>query len=189
MKIPCDGEYFLSPIGVKFVPELEDENDLENFGLNEGDKSTSVTLQSSSPHPHPVVFPALGESESSELFNDEPIVGVEVNRPQNRVRPPKMIALAATKESITWQLSELDPKIGIEKYQVPHHLRMLTLLSFWPGFQKQIQGTVGCIHKVFMMNNKALNQKRPYFRFLAGTTSTPTPGWICPAARLSIYLS
>ena len=129
MKIPCDGEYFLSPIGVKFVPELEDENDLENFGLNEGDKSTSVTLQSSSPQPHPVVFPALGESESSELFNDEPIVGVEVNRPQNRVRPPKMIALGATKESITWQLSELDPKIGIEKYQVPHHLRNVNIVA------------------------------------------------------------
>ena len=75
------------------------------------------------------MFPALGESESSELFNDEPIVGVEVNRPQNRVRPPKMIALAATKESITWQLSELDPKIGIEKYQVPHHLRNVNIVA------------------------------------------------------------
>ena len=79
---------------------------------------TSVTIPHHTVTSHQVVFPALGESESSELFNDEPIVGVELSRPQNRVRPPKMIALGATKESITWQLSELDPKIGIEKYQV-----------------------------------------------------------------------
>ena len=91
---------------------------------------------SSSAHPHPVVFPALGESESSELFNDEPIVGVEVNRPQNRVRPPKMIALGATKESITWQLSELDPKIGIEKYQVPHHRRNVNIVVFLAWISK-----------------------------------------------------
>ena len=84
---------------------------------------TSVTIPHHTVTSHQVVFPALGESESSELFNDEPIVGVELSRPQNRVRPPKMIALGATKESITWQLSELDPKIGIEKYQVPCHLR------------------------------------------------------------------
>ena len=82
------------------------------------------------------MFPALGESESSELFDDEPIVGVEVNRPQNRVRPPKMIALAATKESITWQLSELDPKIGIEKYQVPHHLRNVNIVVFLAWISK-----------------------------------------------------
>ena len=29
-----------------------------------------------------------------------------------------MIALDATAESITWMLSELDPKINIDKYQV-----------------------------------------------------------------------
>ena len=85
------------------------------------------------------MFPALGESESSELFNDEPIVGVEVNRPQNRVRPPKMIALAATKESITWQLSELDPKIGIEKYQVPHHLRNVNSCLFGLDFKNRFK--------------------------------------------------
>ena len=51
-------------------------------------------------------------------FSEEPIVGVELSRPSSRVRPPKMIALDSTAESITWMLSELDPKINIDKYQV-----------------------------------------------------------------------
>ena len=55
--------------------------------------------------------------EDSE-FNNEPNVGVEVVKPNNRIRPPKMIALDSTPESITWKLSELDPKIRIDKYQV-----------------------------------------------------------------------
>ena len=52
-------------------------------------------------------------------FGKEPIVGVELSRPSSRQRPPKMIALDSTAESITWMLSDLDPKINIEKYQVP----------------------------------------------------------------------
>ena len=51
-------------------------------------------------------------------FSKEPIIGVELSRPRSRVRPPKMIALDSTAESITWMLSELDPKINIDKYQV-----------------------------------------------------------------------
>ena len=58
------------------------------------------------------------ESTGSSEFNQEPILGVELTPPNNRVRPPKMIALDSTKESITWMLSELDPKIRIDKYQV-----------------------------------------------------------------------
>ena len=59
-------------------------------------------------------FMFTGDTE----FSEEPIVGVELSRPSSRVRPPKMIALDSTAESITWMLSELDPKINIDKYQV-----------------------------------------------------------------------
>ena len=108
------------------------------------------------------MFPALGESESSELFNDEPIVGVELSRPQNRVRPPKMIALGATKESITWQLSELDPKIGIEKYQVrslatleisilAERFLLLAVVVFLARISKTVSRN--CIHKVFLIKS------------------------------------
>ena len=40
-----------------------------------------------------------------------------------RPQPPKMIALDSTAESITWMLSELDPKINIDKYQVSYHVK------------------------------------------------------------------
>ena len=65
-----------------------------------------------------------GDTGSPE-FSDEPILGVELSRPSNRVRPPKMIALDSTAESITWMLSELDPKINIDKYQVSYHVKYM----------------------------------------------------------------
>ena len=65
--------------------------------------------------------------EDSE-FSNEPVVGVEIVKPNNRIRPPKMIALDSTPESITWKLSELDPKIRIDKYQV-HLIRFVEIMT------------------------------------------------------------
>merc|ERR1712130_368207 len=80
LAIPCIGEYFLTPIGEKFVPELEDENDLQNFGLGES-KSAEV-------NPVDSVANQLEEIKDLELetefnitgedseFSNEPVVGV-----------------------------------------------------------------------------------------------------------------
>ena len=45
---------------------------------------------------------------------------VEVHTKPNNVKlkPPHLVALNSTDESLTWQLEGLDPKIRIDKYQV-----------------------------------------------------------------------
>ena len=122
LAIPCIGEYFLTPIGEKFVPELEDENDLQNFGLGESKSAEVNPVDSVSDQLEEITdleleteFNITGEDSE---FSNEPVLGVEIVKPKNRIRPPKMIALDSTPESITWKLSELDPKIRIDKYQV-----------------------------------------------------------------------
>ena len=117
LKIPCDGEYFFSPIGTKFIAENDDMDNIDNFG----NKNPSLSFQSNH------IF--SGNSNGSSEFNREPIVGVELTRPSTRVRPPKMIALDSTQESITWMLSELDPKIRIDKYQVSNYRVSQTTLE------------------------------------------------------------
>ena len=58
-----------------------------------------------------------------EEFNEEPIIGVELG-PTGRIKPPVMTALDSTQESITWMLSNLDPKIKIDSYQVLNVFRL-----------------------------------------------------------------
>ena len=33
LKVPCDGEYFFSPIGTKFIAENDDIDNIDNFGI------------------------------------------------------------------------------------------------------------------------------------------------------------
>ena len=109
LQIPCEGEYFLSTSGVKFVPELQYDDDLQNLGTSSEDDGEGFQGHKGVHQRHDI---------SDTEFGKEPIVGVELSRPSSRQRPPKMIALDSTAESITWMLSELDPKINIDKYQV-----------------------------------------------------------------------
>ena len=45
-------------------------------------------------------------------------VEVQTNPNDVKVKPPHLVALNSTDESLTWQLEGLDPKIRIDKYQV-----------------------------------------------------------------------
>ena len=42
LDIPCEGEYFLSPSGVKFVPELHSEDYLQTLGISSEDDGRSL---------------------------------------------------------------------------------------------------------------------------------------------------
>ena len=45
-------------------------------------------------------------------------VEVQTNPKNEKVKPPQLVGLDSTDESLTWQLEGLDPKIRIDKYQV-----------------------------------------------------------------------
>ena len=45
-------------------------------------------------------------------------VEVQTNPKNEKVKPPQLVGLDSSDESLTWQLEGLDPKIKIDKYQV-----------------------------------------------------------------------
>ena len=50
LQIPCEGEYFLSTSGVKFVPELQYEDDLQNLGTSSEDDGEGFREKTCSPN-------------------------------------------------------------------------------------------------------------------------------------------
>ena len=96
IKIPCAGQKYMEPIGDKFVPLIETETTKDNEAMQEKKEMTKGM--------------SVGEEDK--------VIGVELEEKKNRLRPPKMIALDSTAETITWQLSEPDPELKIDKYQV-----------------------------------------------------------------------
>ena len=114
IKIPCEGENFLEPIGFKFIPEDDDQIHVETLGQNE----ESTSKSSKSPKVLQIMKDIPREKELPISGEEGKVIGVELEVKKNRFRPPKMIAVDSSPESITWQLSELDPGVKIEKYQV-----------------------------------------------------------------------
>ena len=103
IKIPCPGEKYLEPIGDKFVPPIETETTKDTEAMQEKEEmSEGMSL----------------ETELTSVVEEDKVIGVELEEKKPRLRPPKMIALDSTSESLTWQLSEPDPKLKIDKYQV-----------------------------------------------------------------------
>ena len=103
IKIPCPGEKYMEPIGDKFVPPIETETTKDTEAMQEKEEmSEGMSL----------------ETELTTVGEEDKVIGVELEEKKPRLRPPKMIALDSTAESITWQLSEPDTKLKIDKYQV-----------------------------------------------------------------------
>ena len=96
IKIPCAGEKYMEPIGDKFVPRIDTDTTKDTEAVREKKEMTKGM--------------SVGEEDK--------VIGVELEEKKNRLRPPKMIALDSTAETITWQLSEPDPELKIDKYQV-----------------------------------------------------------------------
>ena len=93
----------MEPIGDKFVPLLETDTTKDTEPMQEKkEMSKEMSL----------------ETEEEEIGEEDTVIGVELEEKKTRLRPPKMIALDSTAESITWQLSESEPKLKIDKYQV-----------------------------------------------------------------------
>ena len=65
LNIPCDGEYFLASSGVKFVPELKNENDLQNFGISSDSEDGGEVLRNKNEFSGKVKSPHLTFSDSS----------------------------------------------------------------------------------------------------------------------------
>ena len=70
----------------------------------------------------------LGEKERTESKSAK-MIGVELKEKKNRFRPPQMIAVDSGPESLTWQLTEVDPAVKIDKYQVRTEDRGQSLTS------------------------------------------------------------
>ena len=103
IKIPCAGQKYMEPIGDEFVPLIETETTKDNEAMQEKKEMTKgMSL----------------EKEWTTVGEEDKVIGVELEEKKSRLRPPKMIALDSTAETITWQLSEPDPKLKIDKYQV-----------------------------------------------------------------------
>ena len=93
----------MEPIGDEFVPLIETETTKDNEAMQEKKEMTKgMSL----------------EKEWTTVGEEDKVIGVELEEKKSRLRPPKMIALDSTAETITWQLSEPDPKLKIDKYQV-----------------------------------------------------------------------
>ena len=103
IKIPCAGQKYMEPIGDKFIPLIETETT----------KDTETTREKKEMSKEISV-----ESELTNAGEEEKVIGVELEEKKSRLRPPKMILLDSTAESITWQLSEPEPKLKVDKYQV-----------------------------------------------------------------------
>merc|ERR1712232_308764 len=95
----------VEPIGDKFVPLIENETTKDAEASREKKEMTKEMVLEKE-------LNVVGEEE------EDTVIGVELEEKKNRLRPPKMIALDSTSESITWQLSEPDPELKIDKYQV-----------------------------------------------------------------------
>ena len=93
----------MEPMGDKFAPLIE----------NEATKDAEATREKKEMNKEMVL-----ETELNVVGEEDTVIGVELEEKKNRLRPPKMIALDSTSESLTWQLSEPDPKLKIDKYQV-----------------------------------------------------------------------
>ena len=103
IKIPCAGEKYMEPIGDRFVPQIETETRKDMEAMREKkEMNKEITV----------------ETELTIVGEEDKVIGVELEEKKNRLRPTKMILLDSTSESITWQLSEPDPKLKIDKYQV-----------------------------------------------------------------------
>ena len=124
IKIPCAGEKFMEPIGDKFVPLIETDTTKDTEAMREKKEMTKEM----SPEKE---LTTVGERE------EDKVIGVELEEKKRRLRPPKMIALDSTAESITWHLSEAEPKLEISKYQVRGErlmtIRMTLILARCPA--------------------------------------------------------
>ena len=93
----------MEPIGDKFVPPIETQTTKDTEAMRE---KKEMTKEMST------------KTELTTAGEEDKVIGVELEEKKNRLRPPKMILLDSTSESITWQLSEPEPKLKIDKYQV-----------------------------------------------------------------------
>ena len=133
--IPCPGEPFLEPIGEKFVEETK-EADADTNGLSEIE--TNVVGAYEGRKDASKAFDLTESSDSSITFEDETsnpefsnvqrdIVEIQTDSNTQKVRPPQLVPLNSTEESLTWQLEGLDPKIRIDKYQVIIRVKLSTI--------------------------------------------------------------
>ena len=93
----------MEPIGDRYVPLIETQTRKDIEDMREKKEMTKEIYV---------------ETELTIVGETDKVIGVELEEKKNRLRPPKMILLDSTSESITWQLSEPDPKLKINKYQV-----------------------------------------------------------------------
>ena len=116
-KIPCPGEPFLEPLGDIF--DEAEFNAREADTRNDASKAFDIDIASNEVDP-----------EFSNVQRN--VAEVQTNRNNPKLKPPHLVALNSTDETLTWQLEGLDPKIKIDKYQVEveRYSGCLILLDF-----------------------------------------------------------
>ena len=128
----------MEPIGLKFIPETGEKKDIANIGSNEESESkpskSAKALKAKDKERLEEIsiekeITILGEKESTESNKEEKIVGVEIKEEKNRLRPPSLQAVDSGPDSLTWQLSELDPELEVERFQVRGESCQLLLTS------------------------------------------------------------
>ena len=115
--IPCPGEPFLEPLGDIF--DEAEFNAREADTRNDASKAFDIDIASNEVDP-----------EFSNVQRN--VAEVQTNRNNPKLKPPQLVALNSTDETLTWQLEGLDPKIKIDKYQVEveRYSGCLILLDF-----------------------------------------------------------
>ena len=130
--IPCPEDPFLEPKGENFVKKdhgnkgskenKEETDEVETEERNEaskaidlgGSKETSVKFKEDKTQ-----IEIASNNIDPEFSNvQRNVAEVQTNPTNQNVKPPQLVALNSTDESLTWQLDGLDPKIRIDKYQV-----------------------------------------------------------------------
>ena len=108
----------MEPIGLPFN---SGKKEAENTELEEGSMKSAKALQDNKEMIEEISLEkeltVEGEEESVEPKADK-VIGIELQENKKRFRPPKMIAVDSGPESLTWQLTKVDPSVKIEKYQV-----------------------------------------------------------------------
>ena len=129
--IPCPGDPFLEPVGEKFVKKdidkdvkenNEETDEVETEERNEASKAIDLGSSKETPvkfQEEKTIIEIASNKIDPEFSNvQRNVAEVQTNPNNQKVKPPQLVALNSTDESLTWQLEGLDPKIRIDKYQV-----------------------------------------------------------------------
>jgi hypothetical protein len=101
--IPCPGEPFLEPAGEKYVEGSNASEEAGNINTKDTEREERNKVSKS--------FDLSGSSESANASNNiDPefsnvqrnVVEVQTNPHNEKVKPPHLVALNSTDESLTW---------------------------------------------------------------------------------------